>query len=339
MINEFTVLLGIFVFDPVASVRALGHDDARPGALRQILRLDAVELSAARGADLAGPVAALVPDPKVPVADRILAARVLALLARPEAVPALADQAGRDASPEDVAVARESALALRQMSATDALVPLLAARDPEVRATAAAAGANPERLCALAREDAWPAVRAAAARGLTHHADRAACLADALTDADAGVALTAARTLAETRSEAAHPALRRVAGDAQADVPLRREAVIALGRLGDLEPAEKILAKHLADGAIVPLAEAAVEALAAARTEASAAQLRRALGSAAPSVQRVAARALATRDDAESRAALDAFLQKLPPNERRGLQAREAEEPRGPDAPDDDADE
>ncbi len=339
MINEFVWIVGLLAFDPAASVRALRHDDARPGALRQILRLDAVELSVARGADLAGPVAALLPDPRIPVADRILAARALALLDRPEAVDDLGAQAARDATPEDVAVARESALALRQMGATDALASLLSARDPEVRATAAAAGAGPERLCALAREDAWPAVRAAAARGLARHPERAACLAEALADVDATVALTAARTLAVSPGEAARSALRRVAGDPQADVPLRREAVTALGRLGDLEPAEKILARHLADGTIVPLAEAAVEALAAAPGAPSSEQLRRALASPAPSVQRAAARALATRGDPESRAALDAFLERLPAHERRSLQLPRADEPVGPDAPEDDADE
>jgi HEAT repeat protein len=114
--------------------------------------------------------------------------------------------------------------------------------------------------------------------------------------------------------------------------------VVALGRLGDLEPAQRILEKHLADGSVVPLAVAAVRALQEA-TDAptAAALLRRALGSPDGSVQAAAARALATRTDPESRAAVLDFLQKLPANERAHVLPDAPEEPAVTGEPEDDA--
>ncbi|MCK6576183.1 hypothetical protein L6V77_34460, partial [Myxococcota bacterium] len=164
-----------------------------------------------------------------------------------------------------------------------------------------------------------PLVRAAAARGLAVHPDRAACLVGAVADTSPAVRSAVFQAVGVAGVGAAGPALRAVAGDAGAPVPLRVEAVLALGRLGDTEPATRIVNTHLEKGGIVPLAEAAVGGLAARDTPEHRALLRRALASEAGGVVLVAARALAALDDTEALPALRAARARIGARYRPGL--------------------
>jgi HEAT repeat protein len=189
-----------------------------------------------------------------------------------------------------VALAREAARALRQLKAFDALAAGLESKDPEVRATAAAAGAAPTRLCAVLRADEWPKVRSSAARGLLKHPTQAACLADGFGDPDPVVALVSIQVAGLSGLAPLRKPLRRVAGSPRASVPLRGAAFVSLAHLGDAEPAQKALATHLASGKIVPLAVAAVRALA---VVGDLERLKAAGGSESERVRKVAERALA----------------------------------------------
>lgn len=292
-------IAGLLAFDPAATAKALGRPEARAGALRQVLSLRLPDLERARAERLALLAAAVVADETAHLDDRILAARATALLGGDGVAPLIATSLVRTDSPEQVALAREVAIALRKLEAPAELTPGLDSADPEVRATAAAAGAGAGTLCRLLREDVWPDVRAAAADGLAGQPDHATCLADGLRDAEQSVSLASARAAGGTgRRELVEP-LRTLAGDARAPVPSRVEAFVALGRLGDAEPARRALETHLSKGGIVPLAEASVYALTHTGL-AAAPLLRRALDSEAPPVRLAAARALATIGDAES---------------------------------------
>ncbi len=304
-------------FDPSATTRALSHADGRPGALRQLLRLGATDLARARSARLTPLIGLVAQDENIRFADRVLATRALALLGDPAGVEVLQPLSLLDGKPENVALAREASRSLRQLGATLALSDALAHSDPEVRAMAAAAGAGAQSLCRVLKSDDWPMARAAAAKGLAGHPEQAAtCLAAALHDVRPQVVLAAIESAGRVGAKGLIPPLRRIAGDARAVLPERVEALVALGHLGDGEPARRVLETHLAKGGIVPLATAATRALAALNAPGDRALLRRTLESEAPIVQISAAQVLATLGDAEAVPLLEALLPKLAPRHR-----------------------
>lgn len=309
--------LALFAFDPAADAAALDRPEARTETLRRLGRLGRLDLDAARAAGLGARVAAVAADTSAPFTDRVLAVRAAAILRGDGVTDHLAPLTTAAADAEAVALAREAARALLQLRAPDALAAALDAPDPEVRAYAARAGAGGARLCALLGEDPWDQVRVAAAHGLALHPDAADCLAPALAADDPKLRLAAARSATAVRRPALAAPLRALAGDARAPVDARAEAFVALGHLGDTEPADKALAIHLADGGIEPLAEAAVRALAAA--EADPARIRAALDSKAPVVQLAAARALVARGDRASLPALRALRDRFDLRRRRAL--------------------
>lgn len=312
------LFLGLaLAFDPSATTRALNHADGRSGALRQLLKLNATDLQRARAAQLTPLIGLVAQDASARFADRVLATRALALLGAPDGVGSLRPLSVLTGSPENVALAREASRALRQLGAALALEGALAHPDPEVRAMAAAAGAGRQSLCRLLESDDWPMVRAAAARGLAAHPEEgAACLAAGLRDRRTQVVLAAIEAAGQVGAKALVGPLRRIAGDARASLPTRVEALIALGHLGDGEPARMVLRTHLAKGGIVPLAIAATRALAALNQIEDRPLLRRTLESEAPVVQITAAQVLATVGDTESVPLLEAMLPQLAPRHR-----------------------
>ncbi len=311
------LLIVLLTFDAAAAAKALSTPEGRPATLRGVLALDALELAEARKGPLAGPVAALVADTGGSFEERVLAVRVAALLGDAVAVEPLKALVGQADTPESVALAREAARALRQLKAIDALALGLNALDPEVRAMAAAAGAAPGHLCRILQNDAWPQVRAAAARGLGGHPRFAACLGDALSDPDGTVALAVAQAAGQVKLKVLRDPLRKLAGSAKARVPLRAAAFLALARFGDIQPARAALTTHLEKGGIVPLAEAAVRALAIANEREL---LRAALGSKTVQVRLLAARLLVEARDLQSVPAVEGLLGDLPPRQRASLE-------------------
>lgn len=306
--------LALLAFDPSASARALSQPEARTGALRQLIGLGRLDLQVARSTGLGTAAAAVAADEAVGFTDRVLAVRAAALLGG-EAVPAvIAPLLSAEGEPEAVALARESARALRQLGAVDALAPALRSADPEVRAHAAWAGAGGAALCGLLADDPWSEVRIGAARGLARHPAAVSCIAGALGDADHKVQQAAVATAIATPDPALREPLRALAGDARAPTAARADAFVALGHLGDTEPARKALAVHLDKGGIVPLAEASVRALAAAGAPPE--QIRAALQSEEPVVQLAAARALVAAGDRESADALRALRSRIDPRRR-----------------------
>ena len=313
------MLLALLIFDPAAARQKLADPPARLQILAAFEDLSRGEVEAARAEGLAAPIAALVAAPTTPVAERILAVRALGRLGGEAAIQALAPLLSGPAGPEGTAVAREAAGALARMGAAEALAPALAASDPELRATAAGAGAAPAQLCARL-SDAWPEVRIAAARGLAHHPDQAACLGPALSDRDPRVQAAAARAASAVKNPTLVAPLRALAGNAKAALDARAEAFVALGVLGDFEPAERALAAHLSQGGIEALAEAAIQALASRGNPADRDRVRAALASPTPVVRAAAARALALLGDQASIPAIRAQLQATPAQHRAVLQ-------------------
>jgi HEAT repeat protein len=297
------VLSAAPVFDPDATLRALGHDEGRQAALDQLSALsppDRARAMAHGDGAFSKALATLAADAKARMGHRLRAVEAMAVLVGAPAVPALAERLRHTGTPEETAVARVAAVALRGLHAKAELAAASAADDPEIRATVAAAAAKPEDLCARLK-DPWPIVRAAAARGLATQGEGAACIVGALQDRDVSVRAAALQTCGLAGVKAAVPALRALAGDAAAPVPMRADAVVALGRLNETEPARRILSTHLAKGGIVPLAEAAVSALAAVDTPESREALHKALASQNGSVVAGAALALAAFGDQTAR--------------------------------------
>lgn len=334
-------------FDPEATLRALSHDLGRETALSQLEGLgtpgraeERVHALRHEGGAVPAALARLTSDAGVRMAHRLRAVEVLAGLAGDGAVAPLSERLRHTGSPEETAVARAAAIALRGLRATEALATAATSADPEIRATVAAAGAAPDDLCARL-VDSWPLVRAAAARGLAGHPARAACLVGALDDKAPTVRAAAFWAVGVAGVVAAAPGLRAVAGDAGAPLPLRVEAVLALGRLGDVAPALRIVNTHLEKGGIVPLAEAAVGALAARDTPEHRTLLRRALTSEAGGVVLAAARALGAFGDADAVPELRAARVRIGARHRAALDrilahlgepaAAEPLEPVGPD--------
>ena len=305
-------------FDPGAVRGALGHDEARAGALQTLANLGLTELQVARRAHLGAAVVVVAADVTLGHVDRVLAVRAAAALGGgPEVVDALVGLASGDGTPEAVALAREAARALSQRGEGGALVDAMRHADPEVRALAAGAGAGgPSTQCATLMGDPWPMVRIAAARGLIGYPEDTACLAPALAPGPMRVRVAAARAAARAPVAALRDPLRQLAADIAAPLDARADALVALAGLGDLDPARAVLTTHLAKGGIVPLARGAVHAFARAGDTA---RLRAALGSQDPSIQLAAARALAEVGDTDSVPALRALLPDLDPHTRAAL--------------------
>lgn len=289
----------------VATIAALTPVDAR--TLRAVRDMSRAQLTRARADGLPARVVAVFSGDG-PTAERLLAARALARLGTQPGIDALAAAAQKYASPEEIALAREAAKALRQLQAKEALVPALASPDPEVRAAAAASGADADKVCDLLAKDPWPMVRVAAAQGLAGTA--AACLAAGLADPHERVAIASAQAAIDRPSPTLRPALRRLAASPKAATEARAHAFVALARLSDLEPAIAAMKTHLDSGEIVPLALAAVRAFAVRGDEA---RLTAALASASPRVVRASARALLTHGTPTARAAVDAAIQGADP--------------------------
>jgi HEAT repeat protein len=287
-------------------------------ALHGLAGLDAVALQAARKSGLAQLGLEVALDPKQPFEDRVLGIRAVALLRGP--ADALAQLIGPDTSPEGVALAREAARTLAILGRTAQLSGALQHADPEIRARAAALGVGGPLLCA-ALNDPWPMVRRAAAQGLGAQPAHAACLATALEDPKAPVVTAAVQAIARAGLQGLVPQLRAIAGNARAPVALRVDTVLALGRLGDLEPAGTILDTHLSKGGIVPLANGAVRAFCAAGGAPATAQLTRALQSPAANIRVVAAEGLARLEHESSVPALRALLANLRGHHRARVQA------------------
>ena len=317
-----TALLAAPPFEPAATLRALRHDEGRASALKVLDALSPAERAAAAAFDeraIPRALAELAADAEARIGHRLLAVEVLARLAALAAVEPLSERLRHTGTPEEIAVARAAAVALRGLGARAALAPAATSPDPEVRATVAGAAAAPDTLCA-ALKDPWPVVRAAAARGLAGRPAESPCLLLAFDDRDAPVRIAAIQAAGQAGVKAAAPPLRALAAETNAPLPLRVEAVVALGRLGDTEPAQKVLNTHLAKGGIVPLALGAVAALAAADRPESRETLRRALDSKAESVVAGAALALAALRDTEARPALERARERVHARHREAVE-------------------
>ena len=288
-------------------VPAMAAEPIDADTLRGVRSMTRAQIAQARTDDLPARIAAQLEAPG-PLPERLLAARALARLGTPSGVAALAAAARRHATPEEIALAREAARALKQLRAVEALAPALSSPDPEVRALAAAAGAGGAALCEVLAKDPWPMVRVAAAQGLS--GTSAECLSAGLRDADEGVSIASARAAIDAPAPALRPALRRLAASPKAVTEARAHAFVALAALGDLEPATAALKTHLTDGEIEPLALAAVRAFAVAK---DVTQLTEALISSSPSVVRAAARALLLEGSPAAKAAVSAAVEGADP--------------------------
>lgn len=255
-----TILILLAAFDPTATLQALQHPEGRNAALTELLALNPPELQAARQRpELAAVMGLIAQDRAAGRGDRALAIRAFALLGlRQEGgLEILAALLKHGEDPAEVALAREAALALRQLKAPGRLEPALDSKDPEVRQHAAAAGAGGARLCLLLKADPWPIVRRAAAVGLpAQHAD---CLAAAFND-EHRVAIAAVEAAGRVKRPALKAPLMALAGDRKRAPRLRASALGALGALGELGPAKVVIEAHLAKGGILPLVEGALRA-------------------------------------------------------------------------------
>ncbi|MGK0362319.1 MAG: hypothetical protein ACI9U2_004640 [Bradymonadia bacterium] len=296
--------------DAASKVVAASKVDAEPvdaAVLRSVRGMSRAQIARALADGLPARVAAML-DSQAPLPDRLLAARALGRLGTDPAISALAVVMQRYASPEEIALAREAARALKRLRAHAALLPALASPDPEVRAAAAASGAGGAALCDVLAKDPWPMVRIAAAQGLA--GTSAACLSAGLVDPNERVSIATARAAIDAPAPALRPALRRLAANQKAATEARAHAFVALAALGDLEPATAAMKTHLAQGEIVPLALAAVRAFA---VKGDVGQLIGALRSASPRVVRAAAQASLIEGSPQACAAVDAAIQGADP--------------------------
>ncbi|MFN3201170.1 MAG: HEAT repeat domain-containing protein [Bradymonadia bacterium] len=313
-------------FDPAPALRALEHSEGRWAAMSQILGLGPVDLQAARDNDrLLEAVARVLDDPILPVSHRIIAARTLARLRGGAETCARQLTRGAD-TPEGIVVARAAAVTLRQLDTAPARKLLrvgLAHPDPEVRATAAAAGPDVGLVCTVLQSDRWPQVRARAAEGLAMadaQSEAPACLVKALSDGAPTVQRAAAASLVRLAPTAAKQPLLTLAANPKGDLAARSEALAALGALGVLDPAKQVLETHLSKGGIEPLALGATRGLALSDSDEALPLLRAALSSGHPPVWRMAAEALVARKDPETLPLLKAKLSKATARERAVLQ-------------------
>ena len=313
MIILFSVL-GLFIFDPAATERALTNPQGRDAALSQLMSLNPSQRARVSQTDLTRAIGALANDKAASIRHRVKAIRVIALLG--EGAGSLVDLVTQTDSPESTAVAREAARALRQLGMAGALRTAVTSPDPEIRASAAAAGAGtPEVLCMLLKDDPWPIVRVAAAQGLVQHPEAAVCLKQAF-NAGGAVALAAIESAASLEDPRFKESLRAIAGDAKYALTGRVEAVVALAHLGDREPADRIMATHLSSGGIEPLTMAALRAFAVFDDRPA---IRMGMTSKSPQVQVTAARILIRLRDMESMAQIRALYNELPRRPARAL--------------------
>ncbi len=287
-------------FEPAATMRALSHDEARPGALRQLFILKGEDLAKAESDPALGPMLALVvSDKSRDFPSRVLAVRALARLHRTEGNSALASVLlDRDGEPETVALAREAAVTLRRFKDKSSNLKGIDYPDPEVRATAAAtladgieAESTPEieqALCSL-MNDPWPEVRRAAASGLR----TADCLKKLLADRDVSVVASAAVSAGLAGDAELVPMLEKIASGRKYSNFSRCSALRSLGQLGAFTLPRKILDVHLQKGGLEELAFAAVLALAYnAQNSDDAARLQKAANSKTPKLSEAAKKAL-----------------------------------------------
>ncbi len=254
-----TILLA--AFDPSATIRALKYEEARQGALAQVLTLNETELKRAKGTGLATAALSVASNSNIHVHDRILAIRVVSRLGGPDHMVGLAPLLSARTNPESIVLAREAALALYQAGATPLLARGIGHPDPEVRATAARSGAGGPFLCDLIKADPWPQVRASAVEGLSVRPQDSKCLLQALADSDVSVLRAAVDSAQKLAMNQALPALRRIALSKHQPRDLRGEAIYALCALGDFRIAEAVLKNHLTHGGMQALAASAVRAL------------------------------------------------------------------------------
>lgn len=171
-------------------------------------------------------------------------------------------------------LARHAVLALRGLARPDLLSGALNHPDPEIRAHAASAGADPHLLCHVLTQDPWPEVRYQAVLGLEKiGGEQALCLSQALKDTKDQVQEQAARVLGLLSHDPSWSptlqqrkdlikGLRALAGTPSAPLNARASALISLGRWDSLEPSDQVLKTHLDKGGIVPLTLAALQAVA-----------------------------------------------------------------------------
>lgn len=127
--------------------RALAHPQGQRGALAAMARPDANTLKAARNGGHGRLLASLAADARNPLDHRLRALRLAPLYQAPPAL-LVSHLSGTDPSPAGVALAREAARALAALGRADLLTEAAAHEDPEVRAFALGAGADPRRACA-----------------------------------------------------------------------------------------------------------------------------------------------------------------------------------------------
>jgi len=259
--------------DLPSALRALGHPQGTLDALRHLLTLPPEALEGARSEALYAALDRVTLDTAQPLTARAWAVEALKRLGQGRgATRALLTGEG-----VEPALAREAAGALRALARVDLLAGATRHPDPEVRAHAAAAGADPEGLCALL-SDPWPAVRYGAIVGLERLAAPASiCLAAALRDPEPAHQERAARALgalsaapwAARREESAGlralgAGLLALAADTRSPPEARGAALVAVARWGSTEPAERVLKAHVEKGGLLTLSACAAQAIAVA---------------------------------------------------------------------------
>ena len=170
-------------------------------------------------------------------------------------------------------IAREAVEAIYRLGRIDLLRGATSHPDPHIRALAARSGVEPTSLCSLS-EDAWPAVRLSAARGIARVAGvESLCLVRYLSDSELSVRITALRgigrlaaepwaTSADVPLDEVFTSLRTIASDSEAALDERSAALTALARWGATQVAEQLLRAHLERGGLLELSRAALYAVA-----------------------------------------------------------------------------
>ncbi len=303
---------------PASWESRLRNPEAQRPALERLLQLQETDRPRIDPSTLTSALLEIVNAQALDTRTQLLAIRTLGHLQLRGAASKLTQLLLLDRDSTERAMAQEAVAALVAMNAIESLTVALDATDPGIRAAAAQRGAGPTRLCALL-SDNWTMVRAAAARGIRFHPKLGPCLAPSLNDPSPKVLLAAAETAIVVRRQELKSPLRKLAAKPSAYLPAREAAVVALGALGDLQPARQILATHLEKGGLISLARASVKALAEANVPST--ELREALASKAFQIQLAAADILSRRRDMPSKAIIEAALSSIPPRQRTQFRA------------------
>jgi hypothetical protein len=258
-----TIFLGNF--NSEATVRALRFEEARRGALEQLLYLSKEQLATAQNPKVTDAVVGVALNPKIPFEERVMAVRALVPVGDGQRVRALSKLLASSDSPEGIALARETAKTLFKLGAMPVLAEGLGHGDPEVRQWAARAGMDGKRLCVLLRSDPWPRVRAGAAQGLATRPKHSDCLLNGFKDDEDTVLRSVTESSAILGMSKARPYLVALARTASRSTALRAKALYALGRLGATKLPEAVLRNHLRHGGMAKLAAASVRAIGAAK--------------------------------------------------------------------------